>query len=518
MHAHTAGSPSTPSIASSIAPSTSPATPIAPHWHAIELAQHTCEGLERIVGTGHFSIDPAVRIAHSHDRMPWSNFRSRTGDLTGTLASAVVRPGNATELTAIVRFANLHGVRLIPFGAGSGVVGGITPLACEVMVDLRRMDQILSIDETDCVVTVQAGMNGGNFESALNQRGFTCGHLPQSIDMSTVGGWAACRGAGQASSRYGKIEDIVLGLSAVLPNGQPLTVLPVARRSAGPSIKDLLIGSEGVFGFITELNLRIWPKPEYESATVWAFPSRQAGFDALRSIMQSELRPQVARLYDETESRHRAAQLPELIDRPVLCILKFGGIPQLAQMEELLAVKICTRHGAVRTDDRPWREWEASRYVSYSAEWQEKGYYMDSIEVAANWSRIPAMYERMKAAVARIDPAIHFAAHWSHVYPEGACQYMTIRIPPMPQDEAMSLHQRAWDAALNICIESRGSIAHHHGVGIFRNRWLATELNTGLELLQAVKDHIDPLNLLNAGKAGMRPAPDAVTPFEGFRP
>lgn len=412
----------------------------------------------------------------------------------------------------MIRLATAHKLPLIPFGAGSGVLGGTIPLTGELMLDLKRLNRILELNTTDGTVTVQAGMNGMQFEQALNDSGYTAGHLPQSIAMSTVGGWAACRGAGQASSRYGKIEDIVLGLKAVMPSGRLLEVRPVARRAVGPSIKDLLVGSEGTLGVITELTLRIWKKPECEIPAVLAFPTLEAALTASRHIMQAELRPEVVRLYDAVESAQRTEGMPEFKERPFLAILKFSGRRALAEAEHRLALEICAAQGAVPAGMHPYEHWTQTRYHSYSTNWQTDGYYMDTIEITGAWSRLPAMYDSMRKAALAIHPAMHFGAHWSHVYPEGACQYMTVRLPPMPQEQALKLHRQAWDAIERICLEMGGSTAHHHGAGLFRGPWLRLELNEGMHLLQSLKDGIDPDNLFNPGKLGLRaPAGSAWT-------
>jgi alkyldihydroxyacetonephosphate synthase len=265
-------------------------------WRAEPLPPAAAAALRAIVGPANLLESVADRFAYARDRLPWGLFQLRAGSLPATLPAAIVSPASREELIDIVEAAGRFAVKLIPFGAGSGVLGGTLPLNCEVMVDLKRMNAILDIDEVDCTVRVQAGMNGGQFEAALAARGYTANHLPQSIHMSTVGGWAACRGAGQASSRYGKIEDMVIGLQAVLPDARVLEVRPAARRAVGPSIKDLMIGSEGVFGFITELTLRIQRLPEYQAGAVYAFPNLQKGLDAMREIVQREGRPSVMRL------------------------------------------------------------------------------------------------------------------------------------------------------------------------------------------------------------------------------
>ncbi len=399
------------------------------------------------------AVAPADLWVYARDRLPYATFAVRDGRLPGTLPSAVVRPGTEEELAAVVRFARARRIPLIPYGAGSGVLGGAVPLARELVVDLKRLNRILSIDETDLTVTVQAGMNGGQFEAALNARGFTTGHLPQSLYMSTVGGWAACRGAGQNSTRYGKIEDMVLGLAAILPDGGALRVRPVARRAVGPSIKDLLIGAEGTLGVITELTLRLWRLPEAQLPLVLGFPSLQAGLDALRTVMQSELRPAVVRLYDAEESGQRTAPGGVFDTQPFLAILEFSGPRRLAEVECALALEIAAAHGGARSDDGPYHHWQQHRFESYSPKWQSRGYYMDTIEVTAPWSAIPRLYDRIRAALSQLSPELYFGTHWSHVYPEGACQYMTIRGLPAPEADALTLHARAWDAAQRICLE-----------------------------------------------------------------
>jgi alkyldihydroxyacetonephosphate synthase len=484
---------------------------LPPGWRVEDLSAPICAAFADIVGTTYFLTSHADRYAYCRDRLPYGLFRLRGGKLPCTLPSAIVCPADEAELIAIVSLAIREKIALIPFGAGSGVLGGTIPLNCEVVVDLKRMNRIVALNDLDGTVTVQAGMNGGQFEEALNQRGYTSGHLPQSIYMSTVGGWAACRGAGQASSRYGKIEDIVVGLKAVLANGQSLDVRPVARRSVGPSIKDMLVGSEGVFGFITQLTMRIWRLPEHELGVVLAFPTLDAGFDALRGIMQSELRPMVMRLYDMEESQQRTAKLPVFREKPILCILKFSGLHEMAELERDLSVKICQSHGAVVADSSPYEEWEKNRYSSYSIKWQTEGYFMDTIEVTGTWSGLSAMYAEISRAVHALHPEFYFGAHWSHIYSEGACQYMTMRLPPMDEGTAFALHRQAWDTVERLCLAHGGSIAHHHGAGLFRNQWLRDELNTGMYLLQILKDGIDPDNLLNPGKLGLRPAVGADT-------
>lgn len=466
--------------------------------------------LSALLGNGQTLTTLPDLWVYARDRAPYATYHVRDSVLPATLPTAVVLPYTYEELRAVVRFARKKRIPLIPYGAGSGVLGGTLPLNSELMVDLKHFNRILDLNEVNCTVTVQAGMNGGQFEEALNQRGYTCGHLPQSIYMSTVGGWAACRGAGQNSTRFGKIEDIVIGLAAVLPDGSDLTVRPLARRAVGPSIKDILIGSEGSFGILTELTMRIWRLPEKREGVVLAFPTLLAGLDAMRIIMQAELRPAVARLYDAEESSQRTKGLPEFLQRPHLAILEFSGSRRMVETEIDLALEIVGANDGIRASEAPYVHWLAHRFESYSPQWQARGYYMDTIEVTGPWSQIPVMHERIRSEVLALGADFYFGTHFSHMYPEGACQYMTIRLPPMPLSEGLRLHQLAWDKAQRVCLELGGSISHHHGVGLLRNRWMPLELGAGLDLLQGLKDHLDPDNLFVPGKLGLRSRPGAL--------
>lgn len=468
------------------------------------------EALAGIVGAAAVHSDFETRLQYGRDCLPYAKYLTRSGGLPGTLPALVVRPGDSDEVAQVMALLRARKTRLIPVGTCSGVLGGAIPLCEEVAIDTSRMDRILKIDAENQLVTVQAGMNGGDFEAALNAAGWTAGHYPQSIHISTVGGWAACRGSGQASSRYGKIEDIVTGLTVVLPDGRTLSIAPEARRAVGPSVKDVFIGSEGTMGVITELTLRIWPMPEVMEDVAVGFPTVAAATRAARRIMQAELRPNIVRIYDPEETLSRTEGLSFYRDLPVMTFLAFSGNARLAEVERTLALEIVAEEGGQVGPSEPMEQWRASRYVSASASWTEKGYFMDTVEVTLPWSRLIEGYDRMVDAVGGVSDEAHFGAHWSHVYPDGACQYMTFRLPPMPDEKALPLHAAIWDALQQIALDCEGSISHHHGVGVFRGKWMAREHGAGLEIMQAVKDALDPDNLVNPGKLGLRGAEGAV--------
>ena len=464
------------------------------------------EALSAALGEAHLSTAFADRLAYARDRTPLATFNMRAGRPLGAFPVAIATPKSEAQVTQVMELANAHGFVVIPYGAGSGVVAGAIPVADTVMLDLKRLNGLVELDEVNGLATVQAGMNGARFEEMLNAQGWTSGHFPQSLNMSTVGGWLACRGAGQASSRYGKIEDMVVGLRTVLPDGEVLQVRPLPRRAVGPGLRDLFVGAEGTLGVITEVTLRIWRQPEVRHPLILAFPDLQSAWDALREIMQSELRPEVARLYDAAESHERTDGKVPFDAKPILCMLVFSGKPELAEIEMSLGRKICETHGAeVSTDLAPYQHWQKNRFISYSPRYQAQRYFMDTIEITGRWSALPQLYARIGSAIRDLHPDVFFGAHWSHVYPEGACQYMTIRLPVLDDTQGLRLHREVWERAQRICLELGGSISHHHGVGQLRNPWMAEELNRGLNVLQQIKDALDPNNVSNPGKLALRP-------------
>ena len=183
--------------------------------------------------------------------------------------------------------------------------------------------------------------------------------------------------------------------------------------------------------------------------------------------------------------------------------MKFSGLPELLAVEKKLSIEIAQKYGASLASLAPYEHWQKTRYQSYSTQWQTDDYYMDTIEVTASWSEVEAMYRTIAKDVKVIYPELHFGAHWSHIYPEGLCQYMTIRLPPMDNLQAHQLHLQLWDKIESICLQFGGSIAHHHGVGLLRGRWMKEELNEGMHLLESLKLSLDPGNLFNPGKLGL---------------
>jgi alkyldihydroxyacetonephosphate synthase len=478
------------------------------------LDEETRSALKNIVGTSGLFDSFPDRLSYCRDRLPLTTFRLRSGKIPASLPCAIVQPKSEDELTRVLTFANNRNLAVIPYGAGSGVLGGAISICGEIIIDLKKFVAAPIIDFENCMVTVPAGVNGGVFEEFLNNAGYTCGHHPQSLFMSTVGGWIACRGAGQMSSRYGKIEDMVLGIRAILPNGKILDIKPVSRRAVGPGVMDFLVGSEGTIAILTQATLKIWKLPENRLPSVVAFPTLDDGLNAMREIMQSDIRPSVARLYDEHESQEKAHDSVDLSTNPIMCILEFVGSPPLVEVEASIGLKICRQHSAIILGNESFSKWQESRFNSYSAKFHAEGGYVETIEVTGLWSKIPMLYAAIKLEIQKLDRRILFGAHWSHIYAEGACQYMTFKIPDLGDEAtALELHLSIWRTVQELTLEHGAAIAHHHGVGLFRTPWIEKELGGGLEVIEAVKRGLDPNNILNPGKIGLRLRPGSVVPI-----
>jgi alkyldihydroxyacetonephosphate synthase len=398
----------------------------------------------------------------------------------------------------VLRYANRERVPIVPFGGGSGVCGGVLPPAGAIVVDMRRMDQLLELNELALQARVQAGMYGHHFEAALAARGYSMGHWPQSVSISTVGGWVATRAAGQFSTRYGSIEDMLLGLEAVLPDGRVVRIKPAPRRASGPDLRHVFLGAEGTIGIVTELTVKVFPEPESRKLLSFAVPDFDAGLEAIRHIVRVGWRPPVLRLYDPMESgRHFGQWQPD--DRSVLLVVTEGPAALTAAEAEACHA-ISTGHGGEALGEAPVQHWLAERNsVPSLLSFIERGFVLDTIEVAAEWDRIHALYGEVCAAVRTVKGLVVISGHSSHSYAQGTNIYFTFVARPQDPAEAESTYLACWEQAMEATLRAGGTISHHHGIGRMRTRWMPAEHGEGLSILRAMKGALDPNGILNPG-------------------
>jgi len=455
------------------------------------------QALARELGADRVAEDAATLAAHRTDYWILAHLRARQGRLAGGPA-CVVQPRSAAEVATVVRTAQRLGVAVVPYGAGSGVVGGATPPDRALVIDLSAMNALLEVHDIALYARAQAGLLGGAYEAAVQARGYTSGHYPQSIDRSTVGGWVATRAAGQFSTRYGNIEDLCLALEAVLPSGEIVRTALVPRAAAGPNIREVFLGSEGTLGVITEVTLRLHPLPERRELASFAFASFADALEAMRRIVRVGWRPAVLRLYDAAEAaRNFSAHAPA--DACLLLVVSEG--PATLVGAELAACEaMATAGGGLPAGPAPVAHWLEHRNVVPSWDFfLEREMVADTIEVAVTWDRLGALYTAVTTALSSVDGMLIASGHSSHCYPQGANIYFSFVLKPAEFAAAEKLYVEAWSRALRATLANGGTISHHHGIGRLRASWLAEELGSAYPVLLALKRALDPAGLMNPG-------------------
>ncbi len=461
--------------------------------------------LERIASGGIAVLtDDHVRAEAGRDWWPLAIGWAAEGGVPQRPA-AVVRPTSTGQVSAVLAACNESRVPVTAAAGRSGVCGASVPVHGGISLDMTALGGLSEVDEVSLTFDVRAGTFGPDLEAALGavRDGYTLGHWPQSMDLSTVGGWLACRGAGQYSTRYGKIEDMVLGLEVVLADGRVVHTEGRGPRAAtGPNLTQLFVGSEGTLGVITEARLRMHPLPKGQERRAFGFTTFAAGLEACRRILRRGATPAVLRLYDQTES----ARNFELPDTNLLIVLDEAD-PDIVAGTLAVVDDECSSEAGARPLDRDLvQRWLGHRNdVSALAPLWRGGIVVDTVEVSGPWAALPGLFEDVVRALEAIDGTLAASAHQSHAYTDGACLYFTFggRGPDGDAEWRERYYREAWDAVTDVTLAHRAAISHHHGIGLNRSRFLPRALGTGFEVLQGLKTTFDPHGILNPGKFGL---------------
>ena len=467
------------------------------------------EAITRAVGgSEHVRTDDESRIRHTRGKSTPDLLRIRAGEL-GDAPDAVVRPADHAQVLAVLRACAEQGVAVVPFGGGTSVVGGLAPRGHGgfIALDLRRLDQLVRLDPVSRTAVLQTGLRGPQAEALLNEQGFTLGHFPQSFEWATIGGFAAARSSGQASAGYGRFDEMVTGLTAATPQGT-LEAGRAPRSAAGPDLRQLLLGSEGAFGVITSVTVRVRPLPQTRIYEAWRFGSFAAGREALRGLAQDGPLPTVLRLSDETETMIGLAK-PGSVGggfeaAGCLAIIGYEGTPaEAADVRDRVRAVLGDR-GAEYLGEEQGTAWSHGRYSApYLRDaLLDVGAFAETLETAGYWSALPALYDAVRQALtdtltaAGTPPLV--MCHISHVYPTGASLYFTV-VSAQGQDPVA--HWAPAKLAANEAIRAAGgTISHHHGVGTDHRAAYAEEIGPlGVAVLHAVKAALDPVGILNPG-------------------
>ena len=486
------------------------------------LRKGTRRRLGAIVGQGAVRDDRLTRVTHAAGKSYPDLVRMRAGDADNA-PDAVVYPADAEDVRAVLRVCAEDEVAVIPFGGGTSVVGGVEPLrngfGAAVSLDLGRLTTSV-VDKHSLTAVLGAGLRGPATEAGLAAEGVTLGHFPQSFEYATVGGWVATRSAGQASTGYGSIEKLVSGLRCVAPAGE-FDLQPMPATAAGPGMRQLLVGSEGLLGVITEATLRVRPVPEVRRYEGWMFRGFEEGAEAFRALEQRHVVPDIARLSDEHETRLSMTlsddgSLTRRIGRRYMgargysggcvAIVGFEGERSDVNARRARAAAILRRAGGLSLGSSPGRAWERQRYAGpYLRDaLLDRGVMAETLETATTWSRLMELYGAVAASIRdalsdRGTPGL-VMCHISHLYPDGASLYYTFIAPQEAGKELKQWHA-VKTAACDAIVDHGGTITHHHAIGRDHTPWMSREIgSTGVEVLRAAKDELDPAGILNPGK------------------
>jgi len=454
------------------------------------------ESLSAILPQDRISVLADDILAHSYDAWPVA-IKWRQQGLQPCQPEAVARPRSAQEVSALLRWANETRTPVTPWGLGSAVTGACLTQHGGVTIDLSEMNATLALDDTNLMVTAEAGKRGDILEAELNERGYTLNHSPQSLNRSSIGGWVATRATGQFSSRYGGIEDLIVSLKAVLPDGTVVETRKTPRAAMGLDTKELFVGCEGTFGIVTEVTVKIFPLARERILEAVSFATVRAGLEVLRHITRDGLKPFLVRFYDEDEARHAMKD-----DGFAACVLFLGFEGTAAQTEYEAALDICDRHQGQRLGAAPVDAWMGRRFDFSAIEnvlARPEGV-AETIEIVDFWDSIEGTYHALKSALAPL--ADEVLGHFSHVYAQGTSLYMIL---VGKAEDAQSAEQRLreiWDVSMRICLERGAAVSHHHGVGLARLPYIVDDLGSAHGVHSLVKRALDPHNIMNRGKLG----------------
>lgn len=462
--------------------------------------------------------DDFERAFHARGKSYHDLLHLRAGNLD-TAPDAVAYPVSTEECLAVVQFAAAENIALIPFGGGSSVVGGVTGLAAPgqrgvISLDMTLMDQVLEIDEEALTARVQAGVYGPQLENALQARGFTLGHYPQSFEFSTLGGWIAPRGAGHQSNKYGKAEHWLVGATLATPKGLWQTE-SFPGSAAGPQMRDIVAGSEGILGVIIEATVKIHPLPEVKDYRGYLFMDFASGVAAAREMMQASVQTAMIRLSDENETRFYTAltlggQEPDPSVR--FCAMLIGLEGSQSEVAHALSESraIVEKHAGIHMGESLGENWYKGRFETpYLRDpMMDRGLGVDTLETATRWSNLLRLHDITTEALScALDAQAAFPkargivmSHLSHAYPDGASLYFTFAFPRAPEravEQWLAIKRAVSDAI----VANGGTISHHHGIGIDHLPWIQAEKGDhGISALKALKRELDPASIFNPGK------------------
>lgn len=479
----------------------------APAIESVELAPSrlSAEQVAALRAVAALDRSDEARLRHLRGKSTPDLLRIRSGDFTAA-PDGVASPGSHEQVEQLLTLCSDQRIAVVPFGGGTSVVGGLTPLTemPRVALDLRNLNALLELDEVSRTARLQPGLRVPEAEALLNPHGYTIGHFPQSYEYLTLGGAAAARSSGQASAGYGRFDERVVGLKVATPSGT-IELGRAPKSAAGPDLRQLFLGSEGAFGVITELTVEVAPAPTTRVYEGWWFESFTAGAAALRKLIQDGPTPTVLRLSDEAETALNLARPGEIADGDsgptggCLAITGYEGTAENVQARRAAVTAMLEGTGA-RRDPSAGEAWSHGRYrAPYLRDALiDAGALVETLETVTFWSNLDTLYRAVGDALRNALGRAVVLCHISHVYRSGASLYFTVAAAQ--ETDPLAQWAKAKRAANDAIIDAGGSITHHHGVGTDHREHYAQQVGPlAIAALKAVKDTLDPNGIMNPG-------------------
>jgi alkyldihydroxyacetonephosphate synthase len=464
------------------------------------------DGLRKVMGAEHVLTDDDTRRLRTRGKSTPDLLRARAGDLDDA-PDAVVRPGSHGDVAAVLAHAIEHHLAVVPFGGGTCVTGGLAArregYAGVISLDLARMTRLLDVDPVSMTATLEPGLRGPEAEALLAEHGLMLGHFPQSFEFASIGGFAATRSSGQSSAGYGRFDSMVVRLTAATPSGRlDLGVAPAS--AAGPDLRQLILGSEGAFGVITSVTVRVRRLPELKVYDGWRWPSFAVGAAAMRTLAQAGLLPTVIRLSDEAETGINLARPDEIgSDSAAGCLMIAGyeGTPAAVGARRAAVAAVLSVLGGTDLGEEPGRSWVEGRFrAPYLRDSMlDVGVLVETLETATWWSNLDRLYTGVKGVLeASLGEGTIVLCHISHVYETGCSLYFTVAAKET--DDPIAQWEVAKAAAGDAIAAAGATITHHHAIGTDHKTWYRHEIgDIGVSILRAVKAELDPTGILNPG-------------------
>lgn len=459
--------------------------------------------LEDIVGRENVSTNMGDKLAYATDYF-WVPRMIIDRGGQPALPDCIVRPASAEEVSKVLKIANYYKIPVQTWGGGSGSQGGALPMAGGILLDVKRMDKLIDINTESGYITCETGMIFQTLEWYANERGYSVMHLPSCLTCCTVGGALAHNGIGILSTKYGKIDDQVLSVEVVLPNGDIINTLPVPKHSSGPNLLNLFVGSEGCLGIMTKARFKITKLPEVRRHHAFLFNDMSTGYNACREIVQT-VKPSIMRLFDEAETVSIIKQVIGFEKKGSFLNLTVEGREKIVAAEEEYIMEIAEKYGAQYLGSEYGEKWFDNRITFfYPGITLNNPKMFGTLDTTATYDNIQNVYWAMKKAIEAY-PGVKFISHSSHWYEWGCMNYsrFIIENPPEDTEEAIRLHNSIWNDGIRAAIANGGVINDHHGVGLKLSRLMKENYGPAMQVLEGLKRELDPNGIMNPYKLGL---------------